>query len=385
MQFHAIDPVGIKSIPPRRWAYGRFLLFGSAAVIGAVDGGGKGAIATVMALAMITGRPLLGEHVWRAGPVVIVSYEDDQNEWHRRIAAGCVHHGVDYEHALANIHFAVKPAGPISFAAMTAVGICFPDGADLVTGIKKLGAVLLIVDPFNLSHGLEDGNSNIQVAQVAGEMARIARDSDAALLLLHHLRKGSTGAADDLMGATSLRATFRSCRILARMTPETAEQLQIGRDARRYVRIAGSKENYAPPPDKATWFRLASIELGNATEEYPDGDNVAVATCWQPRPVFEGMDATTLRAVFDVLRRTVHSPNKQAKHTPWCGKPLIEIGDRNEREAVKIVGLWLDSGVLVKDTYYHSASKHTVDKVSLDDAKASEILAQVGAVEVPAE
>jgi DnaB helicase-like protein len=69
-----LDPVGPAKIPPRRWAYGHFLLFGCASVIGAVDGGGKGAIAVVIALAMITGKPLLGEHVWRAGPVVIITY-----------------------------------------------------------------------------------------------------------------------------------------------------------------------------------------------------------------------------------------------------------------------------------------------------------------------
>ena len=38
----------IHEIPPRRWAYGTFLLFGAASVIGAVDGGGKGALATVI-------------------------------------------------------------------------------------------------------------------------------------------------------------------------------------------------------------------------------------------------------------------------------------------------------------------------------------------------
>jgi RecA-family ATPase len=74
-------------IPPRPWAYGHFLLFGQAAVIGAVDGCGKGAQAVAIALAMITGRELLGERVWRTGPVAIITDEDDEMEWRRRIAA----------------------------------------------------------------------------------------------------------------------------------------------------------------------------------------------------------------------------------------------------------------------------------------------------------
>src|SRR5580704_10099130 len=80
----------ISAIPPRPWAYGSFLLFGYPAVIGAADGSGKGALAIVIALSMITGRPLLGEHVWRTGPVAIITYEDDQTELCRRIAAACL-------------------------------------------------------------------------------------------------------------------------------------------------------------------------------------------------------------------------------------------------------------------------------------------------------
>src|SRR5580704_13897876 len=145
------------------------------------------------------------------------------------------------------------------------------------------------------------------------------------------------------MGATSLRATFRSCRILARMTSEVADKLKIS-DPWRYIRIAGSKENYAPPPDKTSWFKLVSVLLGNPTDAYPDGDDVGVATAWQARGMFEGMKADTLAAVFDALRQTVHGPAKQAKHTPWAGKPLIEIGGRNPEEAGKIIKAWIESG-----------------------------------------
>ena len=81
-----LPPVGIAEIPPRAWAYGHFLLFGHASAIGAVDGGGKGALAVAISLAMITGRPLLGERVWRRGPVAVITYEDDETEWQRRIA-----------------------------------------------------------------------------------------------------------------------------------------------------------------------------------------------------------------------------------------------------------------------------------------------------------
>jgi len=126
----------ISDIPPRPWAYGRFMLFGSAAVIGAVDGAGKGTIAVGMLLAYITGLPLLGERIWRKGPVVILAYEDDQNEWRRRIAAGCIHHKLDYETIIASVHFVDKPGDKVTLAQQTQNGIEFPDHARLVFFLK---------------------------------------------------------------------------------------------------------------------------------------------------------------------------------------------------------------------------------------------------------
>ena len=373
----ALRPLAAAAIPPRQWAYGQFLLFKNAAALGGIDGGGKGTIAVAMALAMITGKSLLGEHVWRAGPIVIVSYEDDEIEWGRRIAAACLHYGLDYTAVMPAVNFIRRPGGRISFAASAEGRAIFPDGDAIAGHVRRLGAVLLLIDPFNHCHEFEDGNSNAAVAKVAGEISRIAHESGAAALVLHHLRKGSTGAADDLMGATSLRATFRSCRILARMTPDEAQKLNI-KDPWRYARIAGTKENYAPPPDRATWFRLASVELGNGTPEYPDGDNVGVATTWQARPMFEGMDHAALAAVFNALRTERHSPVRQSKATPWAGVPLIEQGERSEAEAKKIVAAWIENGVLIKDEFYNADTKNKSACVTLDEAKSAAILANIG-------
>jgi hypothetical protein len=150
--------------------------------------------------------------------VIVVSYEDDAIEWQRRIAAASLHYHLDFEKLIASFYFITRPGGGVSLAAYSHDGsIHFPDGDTIVQHLKDVCAALLIIDPFNHCHGLDDGNSNVLIAQVAGEIARIARQSGTAALVLHHLRKGSTGAADDLMGASSLRATFRACRILRRM------------------------------------------------------------------------------------------------------------------------------------------------------------------------
>lgn len=374
-----LPPTAKELLPPRPWAYGFFLMFGVPSVIGAVDGGGKGAIAVVMALAMITGRPLLGEKVWRTGPVAIITYEDDELEWHRRIWGACAHYQVNYASAIAKFRFIRCPGGRVSFARLAfeegKLRTQFPHGDAIVKELRAIDAALLIVDPFNHSHELDDGNNNVMIAKVAAEMTRIARESNAAVLVLHHLRKGASGDPDDLMGATSLRATFRATRILKRMTPEEGNKRKITDGSWRYIRIAGSKENYAPPPDRQKWYRLISMPLGNATHEYEQGDEVAVATVWEPRPMFDGMPHATLAAVFGELRRGDFNPNRQAKN--WAGKVLMGVGERSEDEAAKIIAAWLTSGVLTKVECY-SPAKHTVQAVVLNEAKAAEILASLG-------
>lgn len=374
---HAL-PHPISSIPPRQWAYGKFLLFGSASVIGAVDGGGKGANAVIIALSMITGGALLGEHVWRKGPVAIVTYEDGETEWRRRIAAACLHYGINYEIVIGSFHFISRPGSRVCFAAPGPRGVVFPDGDTIIKQLKAIGAVLLIVDPLNHAHNLEDGNNNVIIAKVAGEVTRVAQESDVAALVLHHLREGSTGDPDDLMGALSLRATFRACRILARMTTKEAEGLGLpSRQAWRYSRIAGTKENYAPPPEIATWYRLESVALNNGSELYSDGDDVQVSTVWTPPAGFEGLSLNVIAEIFAALRiipgpALRYSPDRRSAE--WIGIPIARITGKTPAETARIVLTWRKNGVLLKGEYDHPTQRKPRSYVTLDEAKAAEIL-----------
>lgn len=369
-----LPKIPIQQIPPRQWLYGHFLLVGHAACLAAVDGGGKGAMAVAMALAVITGKPLLGDKVHRTGQVMIVTYEDKLEEWQRRIAAACMHYDLDYDVILDHIAFLDKASGLIAFAQPNpreGGPISCADADDIISEMKDFGAVLLIVDPLNRAHGFDDGNNNVAMAQVAGAMDRVAGEAQAAVLVLHHLRKGSTGIADDMMGATSVRATFRSSRVLAKMQKVEGEALGIKEDHWRYSRISGSKDNYAPPPDEAVWFKLESVLLGNVTPDYPNGDSIQVTTPWQCRPTFEGLDHAKLTIIFDNLKTSIYSPRTQAEN--WIGKLLMDIGGRSRVEARTILSKWVESGTITTEDYT-TESRNRTQKVVLDGQKATEIL-----------
>jgi hypothetical protein len=366
----------IHQIPPRQWAYGRFLLFGSAAVIGAMDGTGKGYIAIAIMLAFITGKPILGEQVWRKGDVAIVTYEDGIEEWQRRFAAACLKHGLNYEAVMKSVRFVVKRGGRIVFAQSSTDGIIFPDTNSIASQLKAGGFVLLLVDPFNNAHALESGNNNVAIAAVAAEMSRVAHAANVAVLVLHHLRKGAVGDPDDLMGAIMLRANFRSCRIFQKMTAEEAGQLGIpSKEAFRHLRISGTKENYAVPLDKAVWFKLETVELLNGAGIYPEGDAMGAATTWEPPALFAGMNAFELQAVFTAIAASPHAASKLATRIPWIGRPLMDVGNRTEAQADGIIKAWKASATLIPGPPHTGADSKETQTLVTSPAKVAEILA----------
>jgi hypothetical protein len=42
------------------------------------------------------------------------------------------------------------------------------------------------------------------------------------------------------------------------------------------------KVNVTPPARKAVWFHLVGVNIGNASDCYPHGDEVQVAEPWFP-------------------------------------------------------------------------------------------------------
>jgi hypothetical protein len=236
--------------------------------------------------------------------------------------------------------------------------------------------VLLLIDPFNNAHEMDDGNNNVLIARVAAEITSIARQSGVAALVLHHLRKGSTGDLDDLMGATSLRANFRGCRIFVRMTVEEANALGVPvAEKWRYLRIADTKANYAPPPESAVWFRLASEPLGNAAGIYADGDEIGVAVPWSPPSAFEGIELALIERIFAKLRGEpkpgrFYSPNTRSED--WAGRVIMEHAHKSKPQALAVLKTWEANGVLTEGDYWSNGNP--TKRIVLNESKIAEIL-----------
>src|SRR5206468_1238576 len=132
-----------------------------------------------------------------------------------------------------------------------------------------------------------------------GALARLAITHSIAVDAPHHISKGISdpGNADRGRGASSFKDGGRLIYTLTAMSTEEAEQLDIAVDERRqYVRLDPGKVNLAPSIKKK-WFRLIGVKIDNGTELYPRGDEIQVATTWQPAETWVGLSSEILNAV----------------------------------------------------------------------------------------
>ena len=96
-----------------------------------------------------------------------------------------------------------------------------------------------------------------------------------------------------------------AARLLYTLTPMTqkeAEWFGISEEERRsLIRMDSGKVNIAPPSGTATWFRLVGVPLGNATSEYPNGDEVQTVEPWTPPSIWASLDPALLNRILDDL------------------------------------------------------------------------------------
>jgi hypothetical protein len=288
------------TIPPRQWGLGRWLLRGTVAAAVAPGDVGKTTFLAAAALGMVTARPLLGKTTWD-GPkrVWVWNLEDDLEELQRAVQSAALHHGIS-EQELGD--------GLFVDSAMEGAGLCtaVQDGS----GLKLLSPVyeailaellarkidVLIVDPFVSSHEIEE-NDNGAIDKVAKAWARVAKAASASIVLVHHTSKAGAAEVTALSGrgAVSLINACRSTLVFNRMPVDVAQRLGIEEDdRRRYFAVMDDKHNRAPA-EKADWFRLTSVALGNGGGGY--GDEVAVAEPWSPPDPFDNVTADHLYRV----------------------------------------------------------------------------------------
>lgn len=266
------------AVPERQWVAGNRLLAGYITAMFAPGGVSKSMFSILTAASIATGEPLTGETIHRKGKVWLINNEDDTDEQLRRLAGIAQHHNIPWQTLKENLFLTCGYGNPYIVAHDGLDGVvAHPNAEKIIEEAKAKNISYIVFDPFITMHDTEE-NDNAAIQQVTNVLKHIAKETGAAIEVVHHTKKGGAkdsenhaGDVESGRGASSLKDACRIATTLARMSPKTADKLGINYEGegRFLVRLDHGKGNFSGPPEGATWFKQISVQLSN-------GDTVGV-------------------------------------------------------------------------------------------------------------
>ena len=343
-------------VPRRQWLYGHTFIRGFVTVTAAPGGLGKSSLAIVEALALATGRNLLGVQPPKRCRVWLWNGEDPIDELERRVLGAALHFGIKAADLEGWLFVDSGRQMEITLAKQERNAVVVTEAvvAGLVEEIRALNIDLVVIDPFVSSHQVSE-NDNGAIDRVAKAWGRIADLTGCAVHIVAHTRKtgGNEVTADDMRGASALLAAARVGRVLNGMSKDIGSQLGI-ENYRQFFRVSTDKANLAPRSDDEAWFELVSVDIRNGDERHPS-DMVGVPTCWQRPDAFQGMTEWHMQ---EVRRRALQAEppyrfDPQAA-SMWIGELVGDVARLNPQNPADrarictILKTWFASGALTK-------------------------------------
>ena len=343
------------------------------------DGGvGKTAIRYAQLLSAATGRSLTGEHVFQRCRVLIVSLEDDDRELRRRILAARLHHKIELSELKGWLFLTTPGRAGGKLMTIDKNGQINPgelaNKLESVIVARKIDLVYL--DPFVKTHSVEE-NNNSAIDEVAQILTDICAKHDIAIDTPHHTSKGSAepGNADKGRGASAYKDAGRLIYTASPMSAEEAKASGITEEQRRLlIRIDSAKVNIAPPMTKAKWFRLVGVRLGNATELYPNGDEVQTVEPWKPPELWADLSAPLLNVILTIIDAGLPDGNRYTDASRASDRAAWKVvvqhaPSKTEKQARDIIKTWVENGVLVSEDYTNPANRHVAKGLRVIAAK----------------
>ena len=340
------------SIEPRKWIYAHHYLRSFVSVLASAGGIGKTSLQIVEALAIVTGRPLLGEEVKEKTNVWLVNLEDPMQEMQRRVVAAMRHYGIKPEDVRGRLFVNAGRDFSLKFGIQTRDGVL--PNTKLVEYLcekipqKQIGCCF--IDPFVNAHAINE-NDNMAVNAIVAEIRRVADETKCAIGLVHHIRKGNGDEAsiDSVRGAGSLIGAARAARVINRVSPDDAARLGIDEtEARSLMRVDDGKANLAPPAAAAVYRKMEGVKIDN-------GEWVGVAVPYKLPDAFEGINGKDARAAQRIVAdaHTDGEPLRESSQSKnWVGVPIadmlgIDITEKKGRAKVaSILKTWIKTNVL---------------------------------------
>lgn len=356
-------------IPRREWLYGQHYIREFLSVTVAPGGLGKSSLIIAEALAMASGKPLLGVQPQGQFRVWLLNGEDPLVELERRVAAVMLYYGLTPEDVGDMLFLNSGRDTELVIAKHEREGtvIAAPVVGAVINEIRANRIDVFQVDPFVSSHRVKE-NDNDAIDMVAKQWGAIAGETKCSIELVHHVRKtnGAEVTPEDGRGAGALVAAARSARTLNRMTKDEAAKLGLEDRYKRLLRFGDAKANLTPPPmsDRTEWMQLVSQPLGNdeggAVEAEITGDNIGVVARFDMPNTAAAYDGAATDKAFEAIAGGEWRSDVRAGEA-WIGVPIAHafgLDTETDRAKLKsIVAQWLNEGRLKEVLRKDSARK----------------------------
>jgi len=326
---------------------------------------GKTSVRLLQAVAVSCGRTdangigISGERVYKRSKVLILCLEDSEKELNRRLWALALHYGILPEE-LDGWLYVDTPIG-LKLATINNKKQRISGGLEQAVrdAIAKYQLDLVIFDPLADAHELDE-NAAGDMNYVAGLLTRMAIELTIAIDSPHHARKGasSPGDPDAIRGSTAIPAKSRIVYSLTAMSVKEAQGFGLNPEDRHlYLRVDRSKVNIAPARE-TQWFKLMSVDLGNATENNPYSDYVQAAEPWSPPATWQGMEPDTVEAILLGIDEGMPNGQRYGNHhnasedrQAWR---LVRrfCPEKDESACQEIIKTWMREGTLYADNYF---------------------------------
>ncbi len=232
-------------------------------VIGA-PGVGKSLYVLQALIAMATGVKFCGRGASGVYRVVLLSPEDDAGDIGQRMAAIAQKMGVDAELLQENFRVVNCENPFVLFAKQNDDLVQTAEGRELFEKIKAFGADVVCLDPMAELHHLQESDNGHMHFMMAG-LREIARQSNCAMIVLHHLAKASGDhepTLNSIRGAGSIGAALRYTEALGELTDKEASEFGLSEDDRiDYVRLTIPKWTGSRRPRRPIYLRRVTISV----------------------------------------------------------------------------------------------------------------------------
>lgn len=322
--FEWSDPA---EIPPRDWLYGRHLIRRHVSATIAAGAAGKTSLKIVEALALASGRPLLGIDVPKRLRVWLVNLEDDLIELRRRVSAAMIYYNIRPEDLGDRLCMDGETSLVITRTERNGTKIVQPVVDALVDAIEGREIDVLIVDPFISSHDAPESDSGAMDLVMKAGWVVVARDANCAVELCHHTTKSdaASGMATAMSGRGSGAVVFacRSVQVLNPMTPDQAKAAGLDSPV-GYFSAKDDKQNLTQKSGSLDWYRMQSVSLGNGggtgNLSFLRADDIGVVTKWHWPSKSALVDEITPEQLQKIKDRLSDGMSrKDAQAAAWAG------------------------------------------------------------------